>query len=362
VRRLDSLTGLRWLAAAAVFGYHSTYFTTGAVHDVLVIVFGRGGSGVGLFFVLSGFVLAWSSRPDDTAAALWRRRAARILPDYWVVWMFTAIVLTQITPTMPWRAGAANLLLLQAWIPRATIFYGWNGVAWSLSCEAFFYLVLPFALPRLARLGRTGRWRVIGLLLVVIGAFAVASVWLTPPEKSITDSYLNTFGWFVSVCPLGRLPEFLVGAVLALLLRDDQLPAVPVWSAAVGVGVGYAASYADPIFVTQIGVLVVPFALLVVALAQRDLAGRATPLARPSLVLLGEWSYAFYLVHKEILEAIGHHTAYALAGGRAVLWLLGGLAAASAGAYLLFTWVERPAERRLRDAQPRVMLMVPDQG
>jgi peptidoglycan/LPS O-acetylase OafA/YrhL len=48
------------------------------------------------------------------------------------------------------------VMLLQAWVPAAALSV--NLVGWSLSAEAFFYLLLPLVLPWLARLSpRT--WR-----------------------------------------------------------------------------------------------------------------------------------------------------------------------------------------------------------
>ena len=82
--RLDSLTGIRALAAFAVFAHHA--------HSALIASPGlghltrQGSSGVAFFFVLSGFVLTWSSRPDDTKISFYRRRIARILPLYLLAW------------------------------------------------------------------------------------------------------------------------------------------------------------------------------------------------------------------------------------------------------------------------------------
>ena len=59
--RLPSLTGMRFIAAALVFLFHVSYanlFASERVAGTLMTVFGQGGwTGVGFFFVLSGFVL-----------------------------------------------------------------------------------------------------------------------------------------------------------------------------------------------------------------------------------------------------------------------------------------------------------------
>src|SRR5438874_2594796 len=140
---------------------------------------------LGACSVLSGFVPAWSARPTDTATRVWQRRAARILPTYLVTWLVAGAAASWLIGETPWRAGAANLLLVQAWIPRESIYFGWNGPAWSLSCEAFFYLLLPLILPRVARLSARDRLRLASALVAVDICLTVVASIATPRETSV---------------------------------------------------------------------------------------------------------------------------------------------------------------------------------
>src|SRR5437868_13769353 len=87
-RQLRSLTGLRFIAAFVVFGFHVTVANlitpNGAVSAALTYFFRQGATGVSFFFMLSGFVLCWSARPGDSARRFWRRRAAKIYPNHLV--------------------------------------------------------------------------------------------------------------------------------------------------------------------------------------------------------------------------------------------------------------------------------------
>ena len=76
--RLDSLTGLRWWAAFAVFLHHMSNLAPMPIEGVLRY----GAYGVTFFFVLSGFVLTWSARPGTPASTFWWRRFARIYPSH----------------------------------------------------------------------------------------------------------------------------------------------------------------------------------------------------------------------------------------------------------------------------------------
>src|SRR5215210_4372580 len=143
--RLPRLTGLRAVAALVVFAHHVRLVAEWRSGEVLEV----GYLGVSLFFVLSGFVLAWATRPGDSAARFYRRRFARIYPAS-VVGIVLAVMIDDRPSVAPLLA---NLALVQAWIPDLEYSFGVSSPNWSLSCEAFFYAAFPLGLPVLARRG-----------------------------------------------------------------------------------------------------------------------------------------------------------------------------------------------------------------
>jgi peptidoglycan/LPS O-acetylase OafA/YrhL len=292
--RLDSLTGLRWIAALTVFAFHLRNIgqVGGAAQEVLNHAFGAGATGVSLFFILSGFVLTWTHRPDAPLRHFWQKRFARIYPLH-LVGVVLALVLAytmipRIAPNSPFPV-IANLALVSSWNPE------WlqvgNPVSWTLVCEAFFYLVFPFLIAGIIRL----RARLIAGLAVLSVAVTVAIPVFADHLPAIIAAHSS---------PIGRLPEFVLGICLGRLLRTGAWrgPRLSVGIIAAVAGFAWANHDVESPLSTA-AYTVVGFALLTAALARADIEGRPGLLATRPLVTLGAVSYAFYLFHLLVLES-----------------------------------------------------------
>ncbi|GAB2977651.1 acyltransferase family protein [Saccharothrix stipae] len=343
--RLPSLTGLRFPAAFVVFGFHlhagGMFDGTGA-EGVLEALFGQGATGVGFFFLLSGFVLTWSAREGVPAGVARRRRAARILPNHVVVWVvaFAGLALTGGVSVV---AGVVGLFLLQAWVPVQSIYFGVNTPSWSLSCEAAFYAAFSWLLALVDRVPRRH--------LRAAAAVLMAAVVLVPVVALPLPSALEY--WFVYVFPVTRALEFVLGMVLARIVRAGLWVRLRLWQAGVLAVIGYVASGYLPGTFGYVAGTVVPLALLIPAVAVADITGTRSPWRGRTAVFLGEISFAFYLVHQVVIRVVEarlgpHEVDLAGAVGLSVA-LLG----ASVGlAWLLHRLVERPAQRRLLGSRP----------
>ncbi|MGP3936038.1 acyltransferase family protein [Nonomuraea sp. KM88] len=343
--RLPSLTGLRWLAAFGVFGFHILANQTmtsdpGFVHGMGVL-FGAGASGVSLFFVLSGLVLTWSARPGDRPVRFWRRRAARVLPDHVVTWLCVLAMLALVGRELSAGPALAGLVLVQPWVPDEGYYFAVNTPAWSLACEAFFYAVFPW-LVALVRAVPARRWWLLAVGLVA-GVWAVSALATLMPEPL---AY-----WFVTIFPVTRLLEFTLGICLALMIRNGRWRGPGVGVSAGFVAVAYLAAGLVPEPWVWVAWMAGPLALLVAALAAADARRGRGLLGHPWLIRLGEISFAFYLVHQPVIrlgtKLLGHDL-----NAVAVVNVSAGMLVVSVGlAWLLFRFVERPMERRLRPVE-----------
>lgn len=334
---LKRLTGLRAIAALAVFGFHAARHTEWVPQEWMVSL---GYTGVSFFFVLSGFVLTWSTSPGVAAATFFRRRFARVYPSHFVT-ALVALVLPVIAFPVTAPAVVANLLLVQAWFPQWEIVWGLNAVSWSLSCEMFFYLAAPFLLSRLHRSSWRTRLALVGFWYALTQLFAL----LAAMHSSAAS------GWAYSN-PVIRSGEFVLGVLLAFAVAEGWRPRVPLaaWAAATVVTVLVLSRVAPMMPQSLTDVIVAPlFANVVTSAAVADIRKPdRSVLGSRLLVYGGELSFAFYLVHELVLFNIAGVLGQAAGGARGVLWLCVAGLLSVVLAMLLHHGVERPCQRVLR--------------
>jgi peptidoglycan/LPS O-acetylase OafA/YrhL len=292
-RKLPSLTGLRAVAAALVLLVHFPYIIP--VDSPPVRYLNRGNVGVSFFFILSGFILTWSHHDTGTEAReFFRRRFARVYPSHaltWVAGLGVAAWEGLHTGALP---ALLSMTLLQSWVPRSHYYFAANGVSWSLSDEAFFYALFPFAYVLLTRATRAQRRGLAGLALLLIAAIAV----------TFADDRTNSNGfWVAYIAPPVRLGEFVIGMVVALEMLDGWRPRIQYPLALTIAAASLVVLEIVPAAWALTAVTVVPFTLLIAAAASADLNGRSTTFSTRTAVKLGEWSFAFYLIHELVLRA-----------------------------------------------------------
>lgn len=348
---LDSLTSLRLFAAAVVVFLHTGLLLAPLLPDPQSygrVVF-AGPTGVNFFFILSGFVLTWSSRsPGDRATDFFRRRTARVLPNHVLTWIATVALLLCLGASLSPGAVITALFLVHAWIPNQHYFGAADTPSWSLSCEAFFYLLFPLLLVGLRRLSSRSRRVIMVVAVVVPLAAAVAQPHLAGHFS------VGAQNWIVDRFPVTRLAEFALGVLLALEAIDGRWLTVPIpLAAALSIGaLALVDVLDDPRWLVI--VTLVPFALLITSAARSDAAAHPSVLRHRWLVRGGQWSYALYLVHWPVLIGIGrlykHPFANELETAVGVLVIF---AICLTVAGLVFTTWERPWEGQIRrDRRP----------
>jgi peptidoglycan/LPS O-acetylase OafA/YrhL len=341
--RLDSLTGLRFFAALVVFGIHA-----GAVFDLQIGGYNpvlQGTVGVSFFFLLSGFLLAWSHRPHESSRVFWRRRFARIYPAFAAVWILVTVAHIVQSEDLGWP-DVLSLVMVQSWFSDPAVYFAASAVFWSLSAEAFFYVVFPLIIGPLSRLSERQRLvTMLGIVAVVAGIGALV--------VSTGNGPLGT--WFAYIFPPVRLLEFILGILVCLQYRHRPSFALPLPLACLLALAAYFVAGLAPGALRPVAVTLVPFALLVVSAAHSDATNKASAFRHPALVKLGEWSYCFYLIHLTVIALYSRMLSQGLGLEAAdldplatVAHVLGALCVSLAASLLLYSLVEAPLNDRLR--------------
>ena len=281
---------------------------------------------VGLFFVLSGFVLAYNHvgtadtiRKDKRK--FWTARFARIYPAYFAAFVLAApFFVTAISQshsaagtTMRALAGGGLVLtLLQSWIPAAANY--WNSPAWSLSVEAFFYFTFPLLLPNLANL-KTRTCFLAGFALWIAAITPSLVIVSVPAWPGVHASSSGMDFWIQAAqCfPLFRLPEFLIGMLAGICFSRRNSPrfnngAFLAFGSALAIFIAMAVLPRSTDRISGNGFLAPLFVMLIWTLARSGGPIGAVLGWRP-IVFLGEISFSIYILQEPFrrwVQAIGN--------------------------------------------------------
>lgn len=329
--RIYQLQSLRFVAAALVlYGHtlmearqHGSRFAQNWTYDL------PWGGGVDIFFVISGFIILFIARsaPRTPAAAgdFIVKRIIRLVPLYWIFTFAMAAVIL----LLPGRVEQGGLTV--SGLIRSLLFIPFQhgdgnvrpvlGQGWTLNYEFFFYLV--FAAVIVATRRRFLWTGVVLLACVAVGA----SVVLPLPLAFLLNPFLVLFVVGMALAEFHhRLPRH--GTAVAVLLA---LAAIA-W-------VGVVTPEGPNDVAWRLVARGVPALLLVYATLQ----WRAPPrwITHGTLPMLGDASYALYLSHPFIVNAVLLVFARLHLPVEGLFVLTSVIAAVVASA-TIFRWIETP--------------------
>ena len=337
--RLANLDLLRLLAAVSVVIYHYCYQSS-AMHGIIPFAYPEVAPlarelwcGVSFFFIISGFVIAWSAEKHD-APSFAVSRFARLYPAYIVAMCITAGAMLAFAPPGPdeFRIDLARFLANLIIIPKLLGQSHVDGVYWSIVIEIIFYgwvsVLLALGLFKRRQLAILGLW--LGL--------ALANELLLH-NKLVQYGLITRYaGYFVlgilsyRCHAQGRKPSF-IEVALGILALGSSLLADQDHVAWMQANLGYESAWSLPFATLKL------LAMLILL----NGALRLPALLRPSwCLLLGGLTYPLYLLHMNLGYMIMHHLSMlgrwpALAFAAAVVLAL---------AWVILSFVE-PAGRRL---------------
>lgn len=306
-KRIDALTGVRALAVILVFVYHNRKYWQNEIPFELLRLINEFHVGVSLFFVLSGFLITfmYDDRPTSSYKSYFDYlavRMARIFPLYWLILSCFY---------MDSRFGNYNFSLL-----TYTLTHGFSNQlnlsaisqSWSLCVEMCFYLAAPFMVLVMKK-NKLMLLAGAGVLFVLF--YFTGSLWQY--VNGNPKQFFSPISFLLSSTFPGRALEFIFGMALALLLkspRQSVLGLIPHKTIIGLVGI-FVSIYIMGLFQDAtykhgfehpvgrcISMLIAP------AMITLFFAGLITEKTRIAsfmgskpMILLGNASFAFYLVH-----------------------------------------------------------------
>ena len=280
-----SLQHLRGIAASLVLLRHASVYAANAKGDP----FGVGQVGVDLFFVISGIVIYITGRKLSWHVFI-RRRIARIVPLYWLA---TAAAVSATVFSAHSSYWLSNMVLSFLFIPAhesATTIWPPVMAGWTLNFEMYFYVVCTLVLLLSPR-----RWFVYVVTAVILVGVVVGAPFVWNAGASVRP------GALILLLPISI--EFLFGLWIARLWIDGYRS--PLWCniLLVAFSVLWLSQFPDshPYQVMRPLRWGIPAAVVVWAMLASENKINFSKW-RPGL-LLGDSSYALYLVHPIVLSA-----------------------------------------------------------
>ncbi len=269
------------VAATLVVVTHSTFYASERL-DHGISVWTRGTRGVDIFFVISGFVMVYSSQKFMNSADGWKvfakRRIERIVPLYWIVTTLKVLIVLStaglaLHTNLNFSTAACSYLFLPSRNLDGKI-EPLVGVGWTLNFEMLFY-----ALFALALFFRKDVFRFVGWALAIlsIGSLFYRTSW--PPITSFLNSIVL---------------EFFVGMLIArAFVRGYRLPrgaALPLLAAGFIALLLPSSDWGFP----KVVINGLPAALIVMSAVSLGSLEDRIP---RTILYLGNASYAIYLIH-----------------------------------------------------------------
>lgn len=333
-KNIDSLTGLRGIAALWVMLYHSWIMiipilgfkkpneATDKIRDIAhfdVSPIFTGWGGVEVFFVLTGFLLflPFVNLQSDVnfyqhCKYYFKRRCLRILPAYYTqMGIIALLVVCGVYEAVPWTNWLAHIFMVHNFSARWT--GNINGVWWTLPIEFDFYLALPLLFLGIRKIG------IIYFTLATL-AFVITYKWLAFPfiAQETVGYKAYVFGQLA-----GRLDLFAYGMMAAVFynkygqrIGDLKHRWFIEWGLIVGGiigmwemlsmahslgGLGYWKSHFIPLFFDSLYGFFIFLLVLGISL-DGELA--ANVFGRKTVIYLGKISYGIYLWHIPFLRLI----------------------------------------------------------
>ncbi len=302
-KKIDLIQVVRGIAALLVCSFHMKTLLNTPTFAYGSFFFGSGAIGVPLFFILSGFIIFYttqnSARSVTSVRVFALKRVVRIVPLYYLVTLIWIVGLGQVGYYLARRPDL--LLSALTFVPSFTSTVGPSfgfppvAIGWTLAYEMLFYLIFCVSLF-------FGKFRYAVLSLLII-SIVVGLPFLV--DASVSFDASHAYGFIVRYLEVMASPVmlyFLLGVLLGWIYQSSfaikshtisflmvGVSLVYFWLAYFGIG-----HLSNNIFANMLSCGALLFSLLMWH------KNRPISFFKP-LVYLGDISYSLYLVHPLVI-------------------------------------------------------------
>ncbi|HWB27005.1 MAG TPA: acyltransferase [Chitinophagaceae bacterium] len=349
MEKLNSIQYLRGFAALMVLYCHvidfQMEFSTSAQQNFFYVQ-NFGAIGVDIFFVISGFIISYiasGSGGKTEALDFFKRRFARVNPAYYLasfLYFLVMLLCHNIHGSYKLKHGIIKSITILPIFDRGTEF--WNPLlilGWTMSFEWFFYIIyggLIFYSVRTKSL----------LLLLILGALTITG-WLYHQTEVHYVFVTNPIIW-----------EFCFGVVIARVYKKIKInKAVAFFFLTTGIawyvcliiwGYGDISESLYTINATlswqRVLLWGIPSACIVMGILFVESNYGHRFFSNKILLLLGNSSYAIYLIHPILLSIVYYVfaiTDYKMQGLPPDLWIWLLIITVASGCVIYYTYIER---------------------
>ena len=342
---INSIQFLRGFAALAVVIHHTGGYVKRYYEPTLLFKdsFSIGFAGVDLFFVISGFIIHFTSKnylnnPSKLKEYL-QKRFIRVYPIYWIITTILFVsswLIVQILHKNIFSIGYPETII--TYVQTYTLFplhFAINPVTWTLSYEIFFYLC--FALMIISK----RLWIIPALILAV----SFYNIFINIPE--IIEVQLSYFNFIFS----GYNFEFMLGYLIYQFYEKIKLSniiSVILLIISISIIVFFGYEIGDYDSYKRVLTFGLPSGIILLSLLNLE-KNEAISFPKFSLTL-GDASYALYLIHFPmmlLMNKLPQILGYNLTANQEVLYSYFIIISIIFTSIYVHKWIEMPVAKKL---------------
>lgn len=329
-RNVQSIQIMRGIAALLVVFLHISIkggqYGNGAMRG-----FSVGGSGVDLFFIISGYIMCYSTAGRSMSSfEFLAHRCKRILPLYWITTCLGLVIFLYNPRLVNTSGGETSIWASFLLFPNGKRFLNSNG--WTLSYEFLYYLIFAIFIGR--GTDKAIRWSSVILLALVAAGLVIhpANVYLVFSTNILYLEFvfgMACFYWLRQGVNVGYgISLCLLGALILIFEQVWRAPDQEIWR-------GFY--WGVPMLFIFIGFL-----------SMEPMLQKSGSFFKSVLLGIGDSSYSLYLMHPFVLSGSAMLLKRLGMASNPWLFTLILLVSAVVIGHLVYLYIERPITRLLK--------------